>query len=347
MRPGSESTADVVVVGGGPAGSATAIWCARHGLRVVLVERQAFPRHRPGETLPPGVEPLFRQLGVLETVERAAFTRHPGTWVTWSGPPRFDPFGADSDGPWLGYQAPRHHLDRILLDAAAASGALICQPGHALEPLDQQGRVAGVRTANARIAAHWVVDAGGGSHWLARRYGIPLDYASPRMIARYGYARGTCPDRDAAPRIIADEKGWTWTAGIADGLYHWTRLSFAEDDPLHDRPPAEFERLAPVWSRPRGADVTWRMVREPAGPGYVCVGDAAAVLDPSSSHGVLKAIMSGMMAAHVIVEQMRGAATASASILAYTRWISGWFRADAEALTRSYRSLAHPPAWVR
>ena len=87
--------ADVAIVGGGPAGAAAALWCARQGLRVVLLERERFPRHRPGETLHPGVEPLFAQLGVAEAVLGAGFTRHLGTWVSWSGPRRFEPFGAD------------------------------------------------------------------------------------------------------------------------------------------------------------------------------------------------------------------------------------------------------------
>src|SRR5215212_2268165 len=99
--PGSE--VDVVVVGGGPAGSAAALWCVRQGLRDVLLEREVFPRHRPGETLPPGVEPIFVQLGVAEVVTAAGFARHPGTWVCWAGPRRFDPFGRDTDGAWYGF----------------------------------------------------------------------------------------------------------------------------------------------------------------------------------------------------------------------------------------------------
>src|SRR3954466_13939436 len=101
MSKGSLPDVDVAIVGGGPAGSASALWCARHGLRVALLEREVVLRHRPGETLPPGVEPIFVQLGVAEAiVAEAGFTRHPGTWVTWSGPRRFDPFGRDHDGAW-------------------------------------------------------------------------------------------------------------------------------------------------------------------------------------------------------------------------------------------------------
>ena len=74
--PGSE--VDVVVVGGGPAGSAAALWCVRQGLRVVLLEREQFPRHRPGETLLPGVEPIFAQLGVAEAIARGRVHPSPG-----------------------------------------------------------------------------------------------------------------------------------------------------------------------------------------------------------------------------------------------------------------------------
>jgi flavin-dependent dehydrogenase len=336
----------VVVVGGGPAGSATAIWCARRGLRVALLERERFPRHRPGETLPPGVEPLFGQLGVAEAMLGSGFIRHRGTWVAWSGPRRFDPFGGDSRGPWLGFQAPRAEFDRLLLDEAARSGVVVHQPRRALRPLCDRGRVVGVETPDGPLATRWVVDAGGGAHWLARRLGIPLRFASPRMVARYGYARGSCPGRDEAPEIAADDAGWTWSARIAPGLYQWTRLSLTEDDPRRDSPPNEFSCLTPL-ARPRGADVTWRMVARPAGPGYVCVGDAAAVLDPASSHGVLKALMSGMMAGHVIAHASSGASSSLAAIRAYTAWITGWFWADVEALGRSYRALPRPPAWAR
>jgi flavin-dependent dehydrogenase len=335
---------DVVVVGGGPAGSAAAIWCARHGLTVCLLERQRFPRHRPGETLPPGVDVLFGQLGVAEAIARAGFTRHSGTWVEWTGERRFEAFGGMPDAPWLGRQAPRADLDLILLDAAAALGVQLRHPARATALLMHGGQVAGIAGGGLEIRASWVIDAGGGQHWLARQLGIPRQRLSPRLIARYGYVRGDCPAVDGPPAIAADAHGWTWTANIAPGLYHWTRLSLVSDDPLHDRPPELLAACAPVGPT-RGADVTWRMVTRPAGPGYICAGDAAAVLDPSSSHGVLRAIMSGMMAGHVIAAA-RGTASPAAAARAYATWLVDHVTADASALARLYRTLPVPPPWV-
>src|SRR5262249_55951811 len=164
------------------------------------------------------------------------------------------------------------------------------------------------------------IDASGGAHWLARQLDIPLQFASPRLIARYGYAQGSCPERDDAPEIAADKCGWSWSARIAPGLYHWTRLALAANAPKVAGPPEILSGWRSV-SRKRGADVTWRIVARPAGPGYVCVGDAAAVIDPASSHGVLKALMSGMMAAHVLAQVVSGTAADLAAIETYASWV--------------------------
>ena len=337
---------DVVIVGAGPAGSSAAIWCARHGLRVAIMEREVFPRHRPGETLPPGLEPLFSQLGVSDAIAAADFVRHPGTWITWDGPRRFEPFGSDESGPWHGYQAPRERLDTILLEAAIAAGAAVHQPLRALHPIVDGEHVTGVSTPKGPIRARWTIDAGGGAHWLARQLDLPLHEASPRLTARYGYRRGACPSRNDAPEIVADATGWTWTARVAPGHYHWTRLSWAPDDPARDQPPLELRHLAPA-GHIRGADVTWRIVSRPAGPGYVCVGDAAAVLDPAASHGVLKAIMSGMMAAHVVLRVHASETTPAAATATYSAWLREWFDADTKELRRFYRELPSPPEWVK
>jgi flavin-dependent dehydrogenase len=266
--------------------------------------------------------------------------------VSWAGPRRFDAFGCDSRGAWHGLQAPREQLDRILLQAVSGPNAVVRQPCRALHPLREGRRVIGVATSDGPIFAPWVIDAGGGAHWLARRLGIPLQFASPRLVSRYGYVTGECPERDDAPEIAADETGWSWSARIAPGVYHWTRLSLSEHDPLRDRPPRAVAGLLPV-ARTRGADVTWRLVSQPAGPGYVCVGDAAAVLDPASSHGVLKGLMSGMMAAHVISHVASGHASIGEATEAYSGWLRAWFQADAAELRRMYQELPHPPSWVR
>jgi flavin-dependent dehydrogenase len=89
-----------------------------------------------------------------------------------------------------------------------------------------------------------------------------------------------------------------------------------------------------------GADATWQVADEPAGRGYYLVGDAAAVLDPASSHGVLKALMSGMYAGHLIAQQRLGRLGPEAAPAYYRGWLREWFDRDAARLEAFYAVLA-------
>lgn len=346
----TSSLADVLVLGGGPGGSAAAIACARAGLRVALVERDAFPREHVGETLHPGVEPLLAQLGVAEEVRRAGFLRHEGNWIEWAGERRFEAFGADAaTGAWQGWQAWRADFDAILLERARALAVHILQPCQAVRPLLDGARVAGVETSRGAIGASYVVDAAGDRHWLARHLNLQIEKYSPRLTARYGYAEGACAARDDAPQIVSDARGWTWTARVRPHLYQWTRLSVAVEDDGAATPegradclPEEFRALRRRGAA-RGADVTWRIVAHPAGAGYFLVGDAAAVLDPASSHGVLKAIMSGIMSAHLIAHVFGRRVSEREAAQQYCVWIRDWFEHDVARLKELY-SIFDAPA---
>ena len=120
--------ADVLVVGGGPAGAAAAIACALRGHRVLLCEREPGGRERPGETLHPGVEPLLAQLGVADRWASVVGARHSGIWIEWGGPRRFEAFGGDASGPWSGFQVWRADFDALLLARAGEAGVDVRQP---------------------------------------------------------------------------------------------------------------------------------------------------------------------------------------------------------------------------
>lgn len=327
--------ADVLVVGGGPGGAAAAITCAAAGLQVILVERDPPGRDRPGETLHPGVEPLFARLGVKKEILSAGFLRHEGHWVTWSGPPRFEQFGGDGGCPWLGFQVWRAEFDAILLRRAHDLGVEIRRPCRVSGVLVERERVVGVSTPAGDVRARVVVDAAGRRHWLARELRIPIIEHSPRLIATYGYAVGSCAARDAAPSLAADVDGWTWTACVRPGTYAWTRLNLAGEKTESDWLPAELRGLSRR-GRARAADVTWCVSARPAGPDFYLVGDAASVLDPASSHGVLKAIMSGIMAGDLISKTARGLVFEAQAARAYSEWIGNWFRHDTERLNNLY-----------
>lgn len=344
-----------------------AIACAEAGLRVAVLEREHFPRDLPGETLHPGIEPLLRRLGVLEQVLAGSFLRHEGHWVRWRhdeitpSPPRWISFGKDSEAgpPWRGFQAWRAHFDALLLHRACVSGVTVYQSCRAVDLLrGKAGRIAGVvmspkragteGAVSTKLRARFVVDAAGGRQWLARRLTLATERRSPRLIARYGYVDGACPERDEAPALVADPDGWTWTARVRPRRYAWTRLSLRQPKGEQHLLPPEELRGDGLHQRGkvRGADVSWRVVVPAAGPGYFSVGDAAAVLDPASSHGVLKAVMSGMMAAHLIAQVICCQASESAAAQRYSDWVRRWFDHDVARLLVLYGRLPNPPGWV-
>ncbi len=330
--------ADVAILGAGPAGSAAAIRCALNGLRVVMIERRTFPRLVPGETLHPGVLPLLEDLGVDRRILAAGFLRHAGHYVRWHSPERFVAFGGDAQGAWLGFQAWRPDFDMLLLERVRKLGAKVCLPRTATSVVTEHGRLIGVETETEIVLATWFIDATGRRRWLARQLGLTTGCRGPRRIAWHGYVQGECTARQAAPALRADAGGWTWTAQVRPNVYQWTRLNLDNRRPPESWLPEELLGLAPHGPM-CGTDVTCQMVRSPAGSGYFLIGDAACVLDPASSHGVLKAIMSGMMAGRLITRLKLGEIGDATAAQVYSEWLRDWYRRDVRQLEQLYNQL--------
>jgi flavin-dependent dehydrogenase len=332
-----DAEAEVLIAGGGPAGAAAAIACAQRGLRVVVAERAAFTRERPGEALHPGVEPLFSQLGIGDRLSGVVGARHKGVWIRWGDALRFEPFGRDAKGPWQGFQVNRRALDSLLLERARELGVEVRQPCSVLEPVLAGGRIRGAMTTSGPVRCRIFMDATGSARWLTRKLKLAAASYSPPLHARFGYVTGSHPARDDAPALTGDADGWTWTARVAEDLYQWIRLDIRKQ-PSRSWLPDEFRGLAPLGPA-RGSDVTWRLSGAAAGSSWFIVGDAGAMLDPSSSHGILKAVMSGMMAAHLAAAALRNAVPIAEISAAYQAWLEGWFRTDASRLGDLYARL--------
>jgi len=302
-------------------------------LSVAIVEREAFPRERPGETLHPGLEPLLTQLGVAERLRLESRGRHRG--IVSDG--TFVPYGSDADGEWRGYQIARRDLDAALLDEAANRGCVLMQPNKAVDVLDDD-RICGARLAcGARLRSRWILDACGGGHWLARRLGLRIRELSPPLIARYGYVRGECAALNDAPQFTRRDRTWTWMAQVEQHRYHWARVDPASVDGARPTLLDHLEADGPT----RAADVTWRRVAPAAGEGFFLAGDAALVLDPSGGTGVLRGLMTGIMAAHAMTRVSRGELTDQAATEGYDAWLGDW---TTEITTRLRQSVHYEPS---
>ncbi|MGH8517414.1 MAG: NAD(P)/FAD-dependent oxidoreductase, partial [Panacagrimonas sp.] len=311
--------------------------------RTTLVERQMQARDRPGEALHPGVEPLLRELGAAEALHVATRARFPGVWIQWDEAPRFEAFGADDDGTaWLGFQVSRARLDEALRARAQELGArLITGIGMDSPEIGADGsEVIGARLEDGRVLrAAMLIDASGAARWLSRRLGLQERTRSPRRSVRYGYVRGRCAARADAPSLVGDRVGWTWTARVAEDLYQWARVDFDDDaERSRDERPAELATLEPVGAA-RGADATWRVVERAAGPGWMIAGDAAANLDPASSKGVLKALLSGTLAGRTAVAILQRGGEAARGAAAYHAWLQDGFETEVAALAPMYARL--------
>jgi flavin-dependent dehydrogenase len=323
---------DLLIIGAGPAGCALALQARRAGLSVAILEQAPSPRTAPGETLHPGVEPLLAALGLRDELLGAGFLRHSGVWVTWDGPRRFVPYGEDQEGSWRGFQARRDDLNSILLIAARRAGASVRQACQATSVISEQGRVVGIETAAGVLRGRWVADASGWRHWLARELQIPIVAHSSTLFAHFGWTPIAGDLDDKNPSIMATSEGWDWTAPLAGDRRAWCKLRLGGHSQGNSTDPT-----------PLGGsmqDVTWRCVRQVAGPGFFLLGDAAAVLDPASSHGVLKAIVSGLFLGHLISAANCGRVADEEAVYAFQNWTTDFFRHDASRLRALY--ACHP-----
>ncbi|MGF1515828.1 MAG: NAD(P)/FAD-dependent oxidoreductase [Elainellaceae cyanobacterium] len=354
---------DAAIIGAGPAGCAAAIALARSGFQVLLIEALPFPRHRPGESLHPGVEPIFEALGVAEQVNAAGFLRHMGHRVAWepvhkpvcepvcepanglvNGPAQsvqLQPFGRDARGEWLGYQAERAPLDAILLRQAIAQGTTVWQPCRVRAPVIEGGQLVGLETDHGPVQARYILDGTGRSQWLSRQLGLRFVLHSHALRVRYGYAVCSAgPNPYDVPLMQRDTDGWTWLARVSPNRCAWVRLRFDGGDPGGDwRPPQlDFYPAGPS----KGEDVTWRICEDLAGDSWFLLGDAAFILDPAASHGVLKALMTGMQAAHLVTDCLRGRLSGAIAARQYAQWLRTWFEGDARRLRELYSSPQDP-----
>jgi flavin-dependent dehydrogenase len=305
MTVANHIDADVVVVGGGPAGSVFATRMVQLGFDVCLIERSRFPRPRLGESLSPGVLPMLASIGSAAVIEAARFPRVRSVSVRWDG----DEVMRD-DPREQGMLVDRGAFDAALLAKAREIGAQVLHPAvlraHVATPDEWQLSV-DAPSGPVEIHAAFLADASG----RAARLGGTRRAMGPRTIAVHGYWAG--PGLPQRPRIEAGAREWFWGVPIPDGSYN--TLVFVDGERFRAEPAESLDdrlvsllrgsalhddvRGARLRAPARAADATPYVDEECVSARWIRVGDAGLALDPLSSSGVQKAIQSALSGAIV------------------------------------------------
>ena len=321
---------DVAVIGGGPGGSSAATALARRGRRVLLLERDRFPRFHVGESQLPWMNGVLDELGARDAVARAGFVEKWGAsfWEIDGSPAAYVDFTAAVETPVpQTYQVSRAEFDEVLLRHAERSGVTVCEEHRALDaafdPAGVTVRYAGPDgERTARVQA--VVDASGRAGLLGRRIGgHEVDPMLQHVAVHAQYEGIPRPEGRAAGDIrvlTRADVGWVWLIPISDrvtsvGVVVPKELHRREGRPTVDESLEHYLRetpAAPVLLRdarrvsPARVDADYSyLARRMAGDRWVAVGDAAAFLDPIFSTGVLLALQGGVEAAEAIDAGLR------------------------------------------
>lgn len=313
---------DAVVVGGGPGGSSVATALARRGRRVLVLEREKFPRFHVGESLLPFSLPIFERLGVAEKIRAAGFQEKFGAffWNESNGSTRPVVFAAarDPNHP-KAYQVKRAEFDELLLRHSASCGAEVREGVSVDEVLFEGGRAVGVRTKDGEtIRAHVVVDASGQGAILSRQLGLrSFDPRLKRAALFAHYEAVTWPEGHRPGDILLpiDQGVWYWIIPFSDGtcsvggVFEPEEVRFAAGatpEAKYDEMLARSNRMTEILRGARrvsgvhGVSDYSAASRRLGGDGWVLVGDAATFLDPVFSTGVFLAMSSGERAAEAI-----------------------------------------------
>lgn len=325
------SQTDVIVIGGGPAGSTCSNLIAQKGYKVELFERDKFPRFHIGESLIPNTYYVLERLKMLPKMEGSHFVKKYSVQFVNQRGKLSEPFYFFDNKPHPSsqtWQVRRSEFDHIMLNNAREQGVNVHEGVRVLEVLMEGDKAVGVRikladNSEREVRAKVVVDASGQSSMLMDRMGLREWDPVLKKAAVWTYWKGAVRDtgRDEGATLVIQtegKKGWFWYIPLHDDIISVGVVAgydyLFQDRPTKDLEAIYFEEVArapglqPRIANAKRCDIfraqkeySYRSLRA-AGDGWCLIGDAFGFLDPLYSSGVLLALTSGSMAADSICE---------------------------------------------
>ena len=321
---------DVIVVGGGPAGTTTAALVAETGRRVLLLERERFPRFKIGESLIPGTYHPLKRLGMIEKMRMSSFPKKYSVQFFGRSGKASRPFYFNETDPSEAsqtWQVTRGDFDKLLIENAAEKGVEVWQETSVHEPIFDGDRAVGVRAKRAdgeivNLHATVIVDATGQSALFSRKMKIGKMDPYLKKAAIFTHYKGAHRDEgidEGATLVIntSDKESWFWyiplpddrvSVGVVSSIDYLLQNRDGELQTIYNE---EVAKCVPLQERIANAeqmfpvkttkDFSYRSTQI-SGHGWVLVGDAFGFLDPIYSSGVYLALQSGEWGADAIIE---------------------------------------------
>jgi len=357
---------DVAIIGGGPAGSTAATLLAKAGRRVIVFERERFPRFHIGESLLPFSVQTFDRLGVREKLDRTFLPKFGGEIMAACGTKgvKFyfkDGFRSQRD---RAYQVMRSDFDKLLLDHSRENGAEVREQTEVtkLDFADDRVKIdiESSDGAKSTIEARYLLDCSGRQTLLGSLFNVKRTYDHLQKFSVFAHYENIdrLPGRDATLiRMVRGLDRWFWMIPLTEtrtsigvvmdtATFRAAKLSpqtalekFIDEQPLMKERMKKAVRVSPVYS---AGDFSYRNTRL-AGERWLLAGDAAGFIDPVFSSGVFLAIISAEKAADTLDAALRDESKRRRLFNKYSRsvnrimdiyltFVNSWYRRSKEFL---------------